>query len=182
MLAESISWNRFLGSLKFKSTVSGIDPILAFWVHKRLQIRAQRFASGTVCNQGFRAFQIHVASNVLSWKLARAGISKESMRDRNRGGIGLSYRPARLHRLAELMPWNRFRGSINVEKYGLRSLVSLKYKKERRCTWIKPNGQDFMHYCSEIFQLKTVTDLEAKYLRFYSNPYSQQCWKDRVSE
>ena len=25
---------------------------------------------------------------------------------RNRVGIGLSYRPARLHRLAELIPWN----------------------------------------------------------------------------
>jgi hypothetical protein len=29
-------------------------------------------------------------------------------------GIGLSYRPARLHRLAEFFPWNRFLGSINV--------------------------------------------------------------------
>jgi hypothetical protein len=27
---------------------------------------------------------------------------------RNRVGIGLSYRPARLHRLADLIPWNRF--------------------------------------------------------------------------
>jgi hypothetical protein len=33
---------------------------------------------------------------------------------RNRVGIGLSYRPARLHRLAEFIPWNRFLGSINV--------------------------------------------------------------------
>jgi hypothetical protein len=33
---------------------------------------------------------------------------------RNRVGIGLSYRPDRLHRLAELLPWNRFLGSINV--------------------------------------------------------------------
>jgi hypothetical protein len=47
----------------------------------------------------------------------RAGIFKESMGPRNRGGIGLSYRPARLHRLAEFIPWNRFLGSI---KYGLR--------------------------------------------------------------
>jgi hypothetical protein len=45
---------------------------------------------------------------------ARAGIFKESMGARNRGGIGLSYRPARLHRLAEFIPWNRFLGSINV--------------------------------------------------------------------
>jgi hypothetical protein len=31
----------------------------------------------------------------------------------------LSYRPARLHRLAKSIPWNRFLGSINVYKYGL---------------------------------------------------------------
>jgi hypothetical protein len=38
-----------------------------------------------------------------------AGISKQSMGARNRVGIGLSYWPARLHRLAELIPWNQFR-------------------------------------------------------------------------
>jgi hypothetical protein len=31
---------------------------------------------------------------------------------KNRVGIGLSYRPARLHRLAEFILWNRFLGSI----------------------------------------------------------------------
>jgi hypothetical protein len=35
-------------------------------------------------------------------------------------GIGLSYRPARLHSLAELVPWNRFLGSLKVSKFGLR--------------------------------------------------------------
>jgi hypothetical protein len=35
---------------------------------------------------------------------------------RNRRGIGLSYRPARLHRLAEFIPWNKFRGPIHVLK------------------------------------------------------------------
>ncbi len=50
---------------------------------------------------------------------SRAEIFKESMGAKNRGGIGLSYRPARLHRLAEFIPWNRFLGSINVQKYGL---------------------------------------------------------------
>jgi hypothetical protein len=44
----------------------------------------------------------------------RAGIFKQSMRARNRVGTGLSYRPARLNRLAEFIPWNRFLGSINV--------------------------------------------------------------------
>ncbi len=40
------------------------------------------------------------------------------MAARNRVGIGLSYRPARLHRLAE------FLGSINVKKYVLRLATS----------------------------------------------------------
>ncbi len=44
----------------------------------------------------------------------RAGIFKKSMGARNRVGIGLLYRPARLHRLAEFIPWNRFLSSINV--------------------------------------------------------------------
>ncbi len=35
--------------------------------------------------------------------------------------IALSHRPARLHRLAEFIPWNRFLGSINVWKYRLRN-------------------------------------------------------------
>jgi hypothetical protein len=48
-----------------------------------------------------------------------AGILKQSMGTRNLVGIGLSYRPARLHRLAEFIPWNRFLGSINIFKYGL---------------------------------------------------------------
>jgi hypothetical protein len=43
-----------------------------------------------------------------------ARIFKQSMGARNRVGIGLSHRPARLHRLAELIPWNRFLGSLEV--------------------------------------------------------------------
>jgi hypothetical protein len=37
-----------------------------------------------------------------------AGIFKQSMEARKRVGIVLSYRPAKLHSLAELVPWNRF--------------------------------------------------------------------------
>jgi hypothetical protein len=43
-----------------------------------------------------------------------AGIFKKSMGARNQGGIGLSYRPARLHRPAEFIPWNQFRGPKNI--------------------------------------------------------------------
>jgi hypothetical protein len=46
--------------------------------------------------------------------VACAGIFKQSMGARNQVGIRLSYRPARLHRLAEFIPWNRFLGSINI--------------------------------------------------------------------
>ncbi len=40
-----------------------------------------------------------------------AGIVEQSMGAKNRVGIGLSYRPARLHRLAEFI---RFQGPIHV--------------------------------------------------------------------
>jgi hypothetical protein len=44
----------------------------------------------------------------------RAGIFKQSLGARNRGGIEFSYRPARLNRLAELIPRYRFLGSLKV--------------------------------------------------------------------
>ncbi len=70
---------------------------------------------------------------------------------RNRAGIGLPYRPARLHMLAELIPWSRFLGgSLKVSNFGLwpikivtcssrngasriaehRAIISLSYKNE----------------------------------------------------
>jgi hypothetical protein len=42
-----------------------------------------------------------------------AGTFKQSVGAGNRVGIGLLYRPARLLRLAELIPWNRFLGSVH---------------------------------------------------------------------
>ncbi len=47
-----------------------------------------------------------------------AWILEQSMVARNRVRIGLSCRPARLHRLAEFSPWNRFLGSINFKNTG----------------------------------------------------------------
>jgi hypothetical protein len=40
-----------------------------------------------------------------------AGIFEQSLGAGNRVEIGLSYRPARIHRLAESIPWNPFLGS-----------------------------------------------------------------------
>ncbi len=40
--------------------------------------------------------------------------SKQYMGARNRVGLGLLCRPARLHSLAELVPWNRILGLLKV--------------------------------------------------------------------
>ncbi len=81
------------------------DPaLLPRNIHQNLQ-EDDRHASDTFPN------------NSEAW----AGIFKQSMGARNREGIGLSYRPARLHRLAEFIPWNRFLGSINFKYTGSES-------------------------------------------------------------
>jgi hypothetical protein len=51
--------------------------------------------------------------------LVCAGTLEQSMGARNRAGIGLSYRPAGLHRMAESISWNRFLGLLKVQKYRL---------------------------------------------------------------
>jgi hypothetical protein len=63
----------------------------------------------------FSYFIISISSSVhLSWNFWN-----NPRGARNRVGIGLSYRPARLHSLAESVPWNRFMGSLKVLKFGL---------------------------------------------------------------
>jgi hypothetical protein len=57
----------------------------------------------SVCSQAF--CRLMAPGQAQCVEAYRAGIFKQSMGARNREGIGLSYRPARLHRLAELMPW-----------------------------------------------------------------------------
>ncbi len=61
-----------------------------------------------VLSKIFRSYSHHTEVQI------SAGIFKQSMGARNRVGIGLSYRLARLHSLAELVPWNRFLGSVKV--------------------------------------------------------------------
>ncbi len=74
---------------------------------------------------------------------ARDGICKSLKEPRNRSQPGgpvhqpcLSYRPTRLHSLAESIPRNRFLGSINVYKYGLWKQVSigLSYRPASLCS------------------------------------------------
>jgi hypothetical protein len=52
--------------------------------------------------------------NLQNFEKPSAGNLEQSMGDRNRVGIGLSYLPAVLHRLAVSIPGNRFLGSLKV--------------------------------------------------------------------
>ncbi len=67
----------------------------------------------------------------------RAGILEQSMWARNRVGIRLSYRPARLHRLGESIPWNQIPGLLKCFK-----IPSLEKKPSSICllcgylTWL----------------------------------------------
>jgi hypothetical protein len=63
-----------------------------------------------------------------------AGIFKQSMGARNRVEIGFSYRPARIHRLAELIP----RLLKKVNEFGLSS-------QQRRKTAGLDNKEDIMY-------------------------------------
>jgi hypothetical protein len=66
----------------------------------------------------FYAYDEHTRKKLILMLRVRisscAGIFRQPMRARNRVGIRLSFRPARLHRLAESIPWNRLLGSIKV--------------------------------------------------------------------
>jgi hypothetical protein len=59
-----------------------------------------------------------------------AGIFKQFVGARNRVGIGLSYRPARLYSLAELVPCNRFLGPQNFINSGSVQLLYTVKQKE----------------------------------------------------
>ncbi len=45
--------------------------------------------------------------------------------DRTKSPNLQTFKERRLHRLAELIPWNRFLGSLNVYKFGLRTVATL---------------------------------------------------------
>ncbi len=69
--------------------------------------------------EGAMVLRKYVKVQRMDFSGSSAGILEQSMGARNRVGIGLSYRPARPHRLADSIPWNRFPGSFKVKKYRL---------------------------------------------------------------
>ncbi len=82
--------------------------------------------SGSLSTTSSVAWRLFPFRTPVEWT-CRDGICKSLKDPRNRSQPGgpvqqpcLSYRPARLHGLAESIPRNRFLGSINIYKYGLR--------------------------------------------------------------
>jgi hypothetical protein len=72
---------------------------------------------GNVCVWECVCVGMCVCGNVCVWEcvgMCRNPRSELEFLNRDRVGIGLLYRPARLHRLADLFPWNRFLGSLKV--------------------------------------------------------------------
>jgi hypothetical protein len=107
---------------------------------------------------------------------AWAGIFKKSMGARHWVGRGLSYRPARLHRLAEFIPSNRFLDSINVEKYGL-WLLLFKENREKRTAmeflaliWLKTQV-----FCSMLFTVPYTFQILQHNILYsgFENPYKK---------
>jgi hypothetical protein len=68
-----------------------------------------------------------------------AGILEQSMGARNRVGIGLPYRPARLHRLAELTSWSQCLDSLKIKNTG----TGLEEKESTRDYWMIYRGPGF---------------------------------------
>jgi hypothetical protein len=97
------NWNHSYTVLRYIGAYSSVEPIVT-------TLRAVSKKNSV----------LHVPQLQRS-KQTGAGIFKKSMGARHREGIGLSYRPARLHRLAEFIPRNRFLGSINVKNKGSES-------------------------------------------------------------
>ncbi len=85
---------------------------------------------------------------------------------RNRVGIGLSYRPARLHRLVEFILWDRFLGSINV----LKILALDCWRTEESRTAQRPRTRGPEGYETKIF---TVLHCKDKMPKIW-NKYSQK--------
>ncbi len=81
-----------------------------------LYLQLHGLFNGTVA-VGVMLLEPHQAKSelkaVASWQ-SSDGIFKQSMGARNQVGTGLSYWPTRLHSLVELVPWNRFLGSLKV--------------------------------------------------------------------
>jgi hypothetical protein len=65
----------------------------------------------------------------MSEPTASAGILEQSMGARNQVGIGLPYRPARLHRLAESIP-GLFK-SLKIPSQDIKDLVESKLRRQQ---------------------------------------------------
>jgi hypothetical protein len=91
--------------------------------------------------------------SIIGTSIWTAGIFKKSLGARKRGGIGFSYRPARLHRLAEFITWNRFLGlhkrlKIRAQLWTIKSLFHVSYFWSNTCFKGRLYWLDFFRQCA----------------------------------
>ncbi len=98
------------------SAFSAVQPIRT-WQRCEVIEKMTSHTSGLICF--WESIVTGRVAAAVRYEHTWAGIFKHSMRTRNRVGIGLSYRSARLHRLAELIHSNQFLGFLKVWKFGL---------------------------------------------------------------
>jgi hypothetical protein len=76
----------------------------------------------------------------------------------------LSYRPARLHSLAELVPRNRFLGPLKVEKFGIWTVILRSYQRPQFRTLkygalaVRDNRKTEIKYLLREFKLKFMCE------------------------
>jgi hypothetical protein len=85
--------------------------LFIFWYFRERISKTEQLRQQLRASELYDSVQLHTAKGK---KPPELEFFKKSMRARHRGGIGFSYRPARLHRLAEFIPWNQCRGPINI--------------------------------------------------------------------
>jgi hypothetical protein len=91
---------------------------LSFFIFSELKKHRNNRRSAVQDNcYTFQFHRFQRLSFTLSVSLSSAGIFKQTMGARNRIGIRLSYRPARLLRLTELIPWNQYLQSENFNNF-----------------------------------------------------------------
>ncbi len=74
-------------------------------------------------------------------QVTSARIFKPSMGTRNLVGIGLSYRPARLHMLAELTPCSTQSLKIRAKILAKEICLSLPWNKNKHISQVEPGGK-----------------------------------------
>jgi hypothetical protein len=89
-----------------KYAICKLICLFVYTLLREVDVRAAEYIRILSVSVESRLYSTNIVLQTFFVMLFRAGVLEQFMRVRNRVGIRLSYRPARLFRLAELIPWN----------------------------------------------------------------------------